>query len=274
LTSNCDNPSSSDDLAGLDYEFLRFIGVDSESQRRIQGFYLPLFKGCESVLDLGCGTADFVALLSEHGIQAIGIDSDERAWAAARERGINVVHQDVFSFLEHSEPNSIDGIFAAHLVEHLSYEAVIRLFRLSRQALRPGGRIVVTTPNPRSLLAHLEMFYLHFGHVTFYHPQLLVFLLEFSGFSQAESGENPIGPPPLLERPFPLTEHLPIPLDGLIWQLISWAVHAAKLLICLSILPLAIQLEINFRRQAALVDRLNVPFECYATAIKREDTAK
>ena len=74
-----------------------------------------------------------------------------------------------------------------------------------------------------------------------------------------------------------MTERLPIPRDGFIWKSISWITHVAKLFICLLILPLAIQLEINFRRQAALVDRLNVPFECYATAVatatKEEDTA-
>ncbi|MCJ7667748.1 MAG: hypothetical protein MUP04_05630, partial [Anaerolineae bacterium] len=60
------------------------------------------------------------------------------------------------------------------------------------------GKIVITTPNVRGLFAHLEMFYMHFGHVSFYHPNLLRFFLEYVGFSDAQMGENPRTASPLL----------------------------------------------------------------------------
>jgi len=59
-------------LRGLDYDFLRYIGVESETQKRIQGFYLPFFEGCKRVVDLGCGDGDFLGLLEEKGIEATG----------------------------------------------------------------------------------------------------------------------------------------------------------------------------------------------------------
>jgi len=43
----------------------------------------------------------------------------------------------------------------------------------------------------RGLFSHLEMFYIHFGHVTFYHPRLLCFFLKFAGFTEVREGENP-----------------------------------------------------------------------------------
>ena len=56
----------------------------------------------------------------------------------------------------------------------------------------------MATPNVRSLYSHLEMFYMHFGHVSFYHPKLLCFFLEHEGFRQSEEGENSTTGSPLL----------------------------------------------------------------------------
>jgi len=169
--------------AGIDFWFLRHIGVEPETQRRIQGFYQRWFAECERVVDLACGDGDFLGLLREQGIEVLGVDSDPECCTAARARGVNATCQDVFDFLHAANESSYDGIFSAHLVEHLPYERVIELFRLAWRALKPGGVIVVTTPNVRGLYTHLESFYLHFGHVSFYHPELLCFFLKQSGLS-------------------------------------------------------------------------------------------
>lgn len=113
---------NSQNYPGLDYDFLRYIGVEPETQKRIQGFYLPFFEGCKRVVDLACGDGDFVELLEEKGIEATGVDWDEKCCAAARERGLNVVCEDVFEYLEGVEEGSVDGVFCSHLVEHLPYE--------------------------------------------------------------------------------------------------------------------------------------------------------
>jgi SAM-dependent methyltransferase len=183
---------------GLDYDFLRYMGVRPEVMRQIQGFYLPQFASCRRVFDLGCGDGDFLALLIERGIEGIGVDSDEKAFAAAQALGLPVIQQDVFTFLHQQESACVDGIFCAHLVEHLPYPKVIELVQESFRVLRPGGRIILATPNVRSLFSHLEMFYMHFGHVSFYHPKLLCFFLQHAGFQQCEEGENPNTGSPLL----------------------------------------------------------------------------
>jgi hypothetical protein len=58
----------------------------------------------------------------------------------------------------------------------------------------------MVTPNARSLFSHLEMFYLHFGHITFYHPRLVCFFLDHEGFVKPQFGENPETASPLLEE--------------------------------------------------------------------------
>jgi len=177
---------------GLDDAFLRYIGATPENQRRIQSFYIPFFANCPGlVVDLACGHGDFVQLLTEQGVEALGVDSDPACCAEANDRGIDVLCSDVFDYLDQVEEESLSGIFSAHLVEHLPYQKVLELIQLSYRALQPQGIILLTTPNVRALYTHLESFYMHFGHVTFYHPKLLSFFLDYSGFSDPRVGENP-----------------------------------------------------------------------------------
>jgi len=245
------------ELRGLDYDFLRYIGVEPENQKRIQGFYLPFFEGCKRVVDLGCGDGDFLELLGEKGIEATGVDWDEKCCAAAKERGQKVVCQDIFEYLEGVEEGSVDGFFCSHLVEHLPYERVIDLLRLAHRALREGGKIVLSTPNVRGLFSHLEMFYLHFGHVTFYHPRLLGFFLQHTGYLEVETGENP-------ETTFPLWGHLrselsqlPIPSNPL--RKVIW--RGKMFLVRLIVQPYVDHI-------VARLEELDRAFECYVVAHK------
>lgn len=257
---------------GLDYEFLRYIGVNTAGQKEHQRFYLPFFAGCRKVVDLGCGDGDFVELLQEEGVTGIGVDADPVACANARERGLKIVCQDVFDYLRNVRPGSVGGVFSSHLVEHLPYEKVMELLHLSYEALEPGGVVVLTTPNVRGLTAHLEQFYLHFGHVTFYHPRLLAFFLNHVGFVDVELGENISKASPAS----PLFHNLPLkPIRvELPKQKGSWFHRlAGRIRVAIARVLLRPYLELindNFlqiRRSLLQIDR---PFECYVKAHKKE----
>ncbi len=278
------------DIAGLDFDFLRYMGVRPENQRKIQAFYLPLYRQCHSVLDLGCGDADFVELLLAHGIHAVGVDADERAFVAAQGRGLPVIRANVFDYLRQAPAASVDGIFCAHLVEHLSYPHTIELIQLCYRVLKPGGVITLATPDPRSLFSHLEMFYLHFGHITFYHPRLLCFFLEHEGFAHTEFNVNPETASPLMSQlqglmagdSPDLTYRREIPPTGDSW-LRQGSYRLKRTLTRWLVQPLVDDLTYNINQElirsraqlqtlATALDSLNGPFECYATARKPESS--
>lgn len=260
---------------GLDYAFLRYIGGTSEGQKQHQRVYLSFFAERQTVIDLGCGEGDFIELLGENGITGIGVDSDPLACDAALKRGLDVNCQDVFDYLTSARPESVDGIFASHLVEHLPYEQVLELMRLSCRVLKPGGVIVLTTPNVSSLFAHLEMFYLHFGHVSFYHPRLLSFFLEHVGFVNVEMGEN--ASPVLPARPiFGALDTYPIRVELPLWQN-TW-LHRMVRRLRMTVARLFAQpyLDIinhNFDRIQDALERVDRPFECYVKAVKKDEQA-
>lgn len=254
---------------GLDSEFLRYIGHDTAKQKKHQRFYVQFFEGCRRVVDLGCGFGDFVELLTAQGIDVTGVDSDPVAVQTMLDSGIPAVQSDAFVYLQSLAPESVDGIYAAHLVEHLAYDKVLELVRLSYRALRPGGVIVLTTPDPRSLHAHLEMFYLHYGHVSFYHPRLLCFFLEHVGYVEpvynsygAAQGASPMSAPGGLQ---PIQPELPVWRKGIIWRVLR-AVRTAVAYVFLR--PYLDMIQANFRRLETVLGRTGLPWECYAKAVK------
>ncbi len=179
------------EIPGLDYAFLKYIGVSVDGEAPLHSFYLPFLQGRQRVLDLGCGMGGFVKLLVDNGFDAYGVDSDPQSIAEARQHQIPVVEADVVAHLRTLAPETLDAVFSAHMVEHMPYAVVLETIQLAQRALKPGGRLLLVTPNPRALITHLELYHMHFGHIALYHPKLLSFFMSYAGFAHTEQGENP-----------------------------------------------------------------------------------
>jgi len=82
-----------------------------------------------------------------------------------------------------------------------------RLVRLAYRALRPGGALILETPNPLSVVVAARNFWLDPTHVRPVHPESLRLMYELAGFEPIER---------LDLRPFPEADRLPeIDLQGL-----------------------------------------------------------
>jgi SAM-dependent methyltransferase len=190
------------DEGGLDYyEFeLKFRGSLAEIKNRLR-VHVDRFAGRQNVLDLGCGRGEFLELMAEAGIAARGVDIDSKMVEACAARGLNAVQGDVIAYLSGLEDESVEGIFGAHLVEHLSPTLQRRLIDLCRRKLKPGGPVVFETPNPLSLAALPSQLTLDPTHEKLVHPQLLQFMLTSAGFDRVELVPLQLWPPgALLER--------------------------------------------------------------------------
>lgn len=114
---------------------------------------VPLLRGLSTeaaVLDLGCGAGQMLQLLKDHGFaNASGLDVSQAQVRLAADRGLHAVTGDAFEHLA-SARAAFDAITALDLVEHFDKAEQIRLFDGIYAALRPGGRLIIETPN------HLE----------------------------------------------------------------------------------------------------------------------
>lgn len=169
----------------------------------MRGYYLQFLAGHNFIVELGCGRGEFLELLKDSGKRTLGVDSDPGMVAETQSRGLDVVQQDALTFVETTD-EAPDALFAAHLVEHLSVDDALRLFTGAEQCLRPGGSLVIVTPNPQCLAVILSDFWNDPTHVRPYTIPLLEFIARQAGLELVRSGSNPAdepGPPPPLLVP-------------------------------------------------------------------------
>jgi 2-polyprenyl-3-methyl-5-hydroxy-6-metoxy-1,4-benzoquinol methylase len=100
------------------------------------------------VLDVGCGAGDALDELRRLGWEVEGVDPDPEAVSnAVRNRSLKVR---VGTLEDQSYPeDSFDAVISSHVVEHV--HDPVSLLRECRRVLRPGGLLVVATPNAKSM---------------------------------------------------------------------------------------------------------------------------
>ena len=160
----------------------RFRGAPEAVAAALAERYLDLLVANPPVVDIGCGRAELVEMLTRRGVEAIGVDTDPSMVAEARDRGLDVRQVDGSSFLRGREPGSLGAVIATHLVEHLEFADLVELLELAATRLRPGGLFIAETPNPTSLVVLGNSFILDPTHLRPLHPSLLTFLCEGAGF--------------------------------------------------------------------------------------------
>jgi 2-polyprenyl-3-methyl-5-hydroxy-6-metoxy-1,4-benzoquinol methylase len=99
------------------------------------------------VLDVGCGCGEWLAWMQELGWTVEGVDFDPGAVKAARLAGLKV---NCGSVEDQQYPDaSFDAVTLNHVIEHVP-DPVATLRECGR-ILKPGGKLVVVTPNGASL---------------------------------------------------------------------------------------------------------------------------
>jgi O-antigen chain-terminating methyltransferase len=145
-------------------------------------FVQPLAAPGAAALDLGCGRGEWLELLEEYGFAARGIDLDDGMLTACRERGLQVETMDALAALRAAPDASLALVSAFHLVEHIDFDLVRELVHEALRALRPGGLLIMETPNPENLVVGASSFYMDPSHLKPIPPNLLAFTAEYAGY--------------------------------------------------------------------------------------------
>ncbi len=177
----------------------RFRGTEDEIADRLRP-YLPYLEGRGEILDLGCGRGEALSVLAARGLPARGVDSSASMVEESRRKGLRAEAQDLFAALAAVEESSLGAVVSFHVIEHLEPRDVERLVRLAWRALRPGGVLVLETPNPLSVVVAARNFWIDPTHRRPVHPETLRFLFESAGFDPVERIDL---------RPFPGDQRLP-----------------------------------------------------------------
>ena len=163
----------------------RFRGSEEEIKER-QRVYVPYFDGRDNVLDFGCGRGEFLELLHDNGIKARGVDLDLDMVLLCRDKGLDVVQGEAFEYLGSLPDESVGGVFAAQVIEHVHPRRVIELVTLCYRKLAPGAALILETPNPTCLMVFADSFYRDLSHTHPVHPETMDYVFRAMGFHEVE----------------------------------------------------------------------------------------
>jgi len=151
-----------------------------------------------AILDLGCGHGALIHVAQQMGYHNIrGVDGSPEQVAMAKDIGIKGVEQrDVMEALAKESDAKLDCIIAFDLFEHFSRKELISLVDETCRVLKPGGRLIVHTPNAESPFGS-RMRYWDLTHELAFTQVSLSQLLLSSDFSRLDCFEDdpvPHGP--------------------------------------------------------------------------------
>jgi len=127
------------------------IGLLASQKRMSRMFLDGITPG--KLLDVGCGDGTYLNRMRGLGWTVEGVDFDAKAITSAKKKyGLDLRSGDLAS--AGFPDNSFDAVTLSHVIEHVPDP--IGLLTEAKRVLKPGGQLVVTTPNSGS-----------YGHDTF-----------------------------------------------------------------------------------------------------------
>ena len=137
-----------------------------------------------NILDLGCGTGRVIQKLKSMGyFNIVGVDNDKNQIEVGTRAGIAEIQNDnAFDFLARQISESFDYVLLVDVLEHFSLPDAVLLGRSINRVLKPGGSVIVQTPNGSAPLngvvaagdlTHLQIYtpssLNQWGHLTGFH---------------------------------------------------------------------------------------------------------
>ncbi|HNX67877.1 MAG TPA: methyltransferase domain-containing protein [Candidatus Omnitrophota bacterium] len=139
------------------------------------------------VIDLGCGRGEWLQLMAENGFKPHGVDLDEGMLGACRGSGFHAEKGDAVAWLA-TLPNESQAVVSAiHFVEHITFEQLQSVVSESLRVLKPGGLLIMETPNPENIIVATQNFYFDPTHRHLIPAKLLSFLPEYYGFARVKT---------------------------------------------------------------------------------------
>lgn len=134
------------------------------------------------VLDYGCSTGRLLRGLSPR-LRCFGVEPNEAAAAVARERGIEIVHEDTLR----SRHQTFDAILLTDVYEHLARP--VELVEMLAQCLAPGGWLAIVTGNAEAVTTRerlAEFWYFRVaGHLVMAGERHMQWLADHAGLTLA-----------------------------------------------------------------------------------------
>ena len=173
---------------------------------RIMKKLIDLCGKGNKVLEVGCGSGFVSRLIKDNGNEVTGVDIQDSALREARKKGLKVVkaRAQALPFKD----ASFDVVAMPGMIEHFleTQDALAE----AKRVLRPGGKLIVATPNFTSfrdrvlvIFGHMPAYSMHHDHVKFFNRRRLSQEIRKAGFRLIKTYGSGLGIPiPKMARIF------------------------------------------------------------------------
>jgi 2-polyprenyl-3-methyl-5-hydroxy-6-metoxy-1,4-benzoquinol methylase len=149
--------------------------------RRNYSHLLPEDKDA-MILVTSAGVGYFMTFLNQKGYKNfVGVDSDEHKIDYAKDKGIKVLHENAFDFLNNTE-QMFDLIVAEQEINHLTKRELILFLTMARKRLNENGRLILNTYNYANPITAIDHFGHNFDHFAGYTENSLKQVFKYCGF--------------------------------------------------------------------------------------------
>jgi 2-polyprenyl-3-methyl-5-hydroxy-6-metoxy-1,4-benzoquinol methylase len=133
------------------------------------------------ILDIGCSSGSFLGMVKKENFnQQIGVDLAYKQIEYAKKYQTNyrkfIKIDDAQTVFSNFDNNFFDAVTLIEVIEHLTPQEIEKIFATTTRVLKPGGQLVITTPNYLSTWPILEILISKFSkpsyedqHITKFH---------------------------------------------------------------------------------------------------------
>lgn len=169
-----------------------FRGSRDEIRGRLDAGYSKFLEPLRTqmdgarALDLGCGRGEWLELAASFDFKAEGVDLDDGMLADCFALGLDVRKADAIEYLASLPSESLAIVSGFHIAEHLPFDVLRKLIGEAMRALRPGGLLILETPNAENISVGTLWFHMDPTHVRPLPPGFLSFLARNAGFARVD----------------------------------------------------------------------------------------
>jgi len=159
-------------------------GTPAEIKEEVK-VYLPVLEKAgitSGILDVGCGRGEWLEVLREAGLQAKGVDNNRVQIQQCRSQSLDVIETEALAYMRSLNDATLNAVTAFHFAEHLPLKDFVTFLDEVGRTLKPGGLLILETPNPENLLVGSCNFYLDPTHKNPIPIATMKLLVEARGF--------------------------------------------------------------------------------------------
>lgn len=138
----------------------------------------------KKVLDIGCNIGSFLSAAKELGFEPVGIEPNPYAAKKCEERGFQVFNSFFSKKALEGKENYFDLIHLGDITEHVT--TPLELIVTVKEFTKPGGCILISTPNIKSILARVFQIKPN-EHILYFDDDSLNYLIEHAGLEPVKT---------------------------------------------------------------------------------------